>query len=177
VFNCGHLLDYEFHRNACLRGFRVCVRTGETAGPSTTLRSGRDDKGRGCSFSMPERHRSDFLAIELSSRPERSRISCHAAPEKAACAPFCKGKAHEVRQRHQPPQEIRGSVVEGPAVSPVLTQTLKPSLAADLCGTAEAVPFVRGPATRPMMDALASGPRFHGLNESLRAKARLDLDA
>jgi hypothetical protein len=29
---------------------------------------------------------------ELSSRPERTRISCHAALDKAACAPFCKGK-------------------------------------------------------------------------------------
>jgi hypothetical protein len=27
---------------------------------------------------------------ELSSRPERTRISCHAALEKAACAPFRK---------------------------------------------------------------------------------------
>jgi hypothetical protein len=53
---------------------------------------------------------------EVSSRPERTRISCHAALDKAACAPFCKGKAHEVRQRHQVPQEIRGSEVEGPAV-------------------------------------------------------------
>jgi hypothetical protein len=55
---------------------------------------------------------------ELSSRPERTRISCHAALDKAACAPFCKGKAHEVHQRHQVPQEIRGSVVEGSAVRP-----------------------------------------------------------
>jgi hypothetical protein len=31
-------------------------------------------------------------------------------------APFCKGKAHEVHRRHQAPQEIRGSEVEGPAV-------------------------------------------------------------
>jgi hypothetical protein len=54
---------------------------------------------------------------ELSSRPERTRISCHAALDKSACAPFYKGKAHEVRQRHQVPQEIRGSVVEGPAVA------------------------------------------------------------
>jgi hypothetical protein len=53
---------------------------------------------------------------ELSSRPKRTRISCHAALDKAACAPFCKGKAHEVHQRHQVPQEIRGSVVEGSAV-------------------------------------------------------------
>src|ERR1700684_2233841 len=53
---------------------------------------------------------------ELSSRPKRTRISCHAALDKAACAPFCKGKAHEVHQRHQVPQEIRGSGVEGSAV-------------------------------------------------------------
>jgi hypothetical protein len=52
----------------------------------------------------------------LSSRPERTRISCHAALDKAACAPFCKGKAHELHQRHQVQQEIRGSGVEGSAV-------------------------------------------------------------
>jgi hypothetical protein len=55
--------------------------------------------------------------MEVSSRPERTRISCYAAMDKASCAPFCKGKAHEVHQRHQVPQEIRGSLVEGPAVS------------------------------------------------------------
>jgi hypothetical protein len=55
-------------------------------------------------------------ALPLSSRPERTRISCHAALDKRARAPFCKGKAHEVHQRHQVPQEIRGSVVEGSAV-------------------------------------------------------------
>jgi hypothetical protein len=54
---------------------------------------------------------------ELSSRPKRTRISCHAALDGSACAPFRKGKAHEVHQRHQVPQEIRGSGVEGPAVS------------------------------------------------------------
>src|ERR1700721_2339294 len=42
-----------------------------------------------------------------------TRISCHALLDKAACAPFCQGKAHEVRQRHQLPQEIRGSKAEG----------------------------------------------------------------
>jgi hypothetical protein len=52
----------------------------------------------------------------LSSRPERTQISSHAALDKSACAPFCKGKAHEVHQRHQALQEIRGSVVEGSAV-------------------------------------------------------------
>jgi hypothetical protein len=47
-----------------------------------------------------------------------TRISCHAALDKAACAPFCKGKAHEVYQRHQFLQEIRGSEAEGSAVRP-----------------------------------------------------------
>jgi hypothetical protein len=32
------------------------------------------------------------LPLPLSSRPKRTRISCHAALDKAACAPFCKGK-------------------------------------------------------------------------------------
>jgi hypothetical protein len=45
-----------------------------------------------------------------------TRISCHAALDKATCAPFCKGKAHEVGQHHQVPQEIRGSEAEGSAV-------------------------------------------------------------
>jgi hypothetical protein len=63
--------------------------------------------------------------------PERTRIYCHAALDRSACAPFCKGKAHEVHQRHQGQQEIRGSGAEGSAVRPsgfpnsgVLTQTL-----------------------------------------------------
>jgi hypothetical protein len=28
------------------------------------------------------------VTLSLSSRPERTRISCHAVPDKAACAPF-----------------------------------------------------------------------------------------
>ena len=61
-------------------GFRVCVRTGEkaTAGPSTTLRSGRDDNFV-VRFTHILEERTYFLANELSSRPERTRISCHAA--------------------------------------------------------------------------------------------------
>src|SRR6202044_66942 len=41
-------------------------------------------------------------------KPERglTPISCHAALERSACAPFIKGKAHGVYQRHKPPQEI-----------------------------------------------------------------------
>jgi hypothetical protein len=53
---------------------------------------------------------------ELSSPPERTRISCHTALDRAAGAPFSKGKAHEVHQRHQVLQEIRGSAVERSAV-------------------------------------------------------------
>jgi hypothetical protein len=45
-----------------------------------------------------------------------TRISCHVALDAVACAPFSEGKAHEVRQRHQVPQEIRGSEAEGSAV-------------------------------------------------------------
>jgi hypothetical protein len=45
-----------------------------------------------------------------------TRISCHIALDTVACAPFSDGKAHEVRQRHQVPQEIRGSEAEGSAV-------------------------------------------------------------
>jgi hypothetical protein len=32
----------------------------------------------------------NFPKTDLSSRPERTRISCHAALDKAACAPFRK---------------------------------------------------------------------------------------
>ncbi len=45
-----------------------------------------------------------------------TRISCHAALDTVACAPFSCGKAHEVRQRHQSQQEIRGSEASGSAV-------------------------------------------------------------
>ncbi len=55
--------------------------------------------------------------MELSSRPERTRISCYAALTNARVCGFQQGKPHEVRQRHPPQQEIRGSVVEGSAVS------------------------------------------------------------
>ena len=52
---------------------------------------------------------------KLSSRPERTRISCGAALENAPCAAFFQGKPQEGPRRHQPQQEIRGSAVEGPA--------------------------------------------------------------
>ena len=95
-----------------IQGCRVCVITpefgrpeGRTADPSASL-------GMTILFGDAKHSFQD----EMSSRPERTRISCHAALDKAACAPFCKGKAHEVHQRHRGPQEIRGSEVEGPAV-------------------------------------------------------------
>jgi hypothetical protein len=78
-------------------------------------------KRKDLQFSQPPGRRSapsrEFaIAKELSSRPLRTRISCHAAPDKTAYAPFRKRKAHGVRQRHQVSQEIRGSEVEGSAV-------------------------------------------------------------
>jgi hypothetical protein len=59
----------------------------------------------------------------LSSRPERTRISCYAALTNARVCGFQYEKPHEVRQRHQARQEIWGSEVEGPAVPPSLPNT------------------------------------------------------
>ena len=80
-----------------------------TAGPSTTLRSGRDDKfvrKQGCLFSnrivIPTGADPDFL--------HRGTTSSH------VCG-FPYRKPHEACQRHQAQQEIRGRAVEGPAVS------------------------------------------------------------
>jgi hypothetical protein len=53
----------------------------------------------------------------LSSRPERTQISYLVAIPTATYAAFPLRKAHEACQRHQVPQEIWGSVAEGPAVS------------------------------------------------------------
>jgi hypothetical protein len=55
-------------------------------------------------------------ALDLSSRPERTRISCYAAPDKAACGPFRKEGPMKFDNATEVPQEIRGSAVEGPAV-------------------------------------------------------------
>jgi len=57
---------------------------------------------------------SDLTAPNKSHRPplchpERTRISCHAALDTAACAVFRRKKPHEVRQRQQDQQEIWGS--------------------------------------------------------------------
>src|SRR5450631_3093324 len=79
---------------ASLKGtaFRVCVRTPkkDTAGLSTTLRSGRDDNSVVAKTSFSPGNAEFYPSTELSSRPERTRISCHAAPAKAAYAPFFK---------------------------------------------------------------------------------------
>ena len=57
------------------------------------------------------------MQINLSSRPERTRISDRAAPQTATNAAFSQGKPQEAGQSQQSQQEIRGSVVEGSAVS------------------------------------------------------------
>jgi hydrogenase maturation protease len=85
----------------------------ETAGPSAPLRSGRDDNSvvpARASARIPD------PVTELSSRPERTWISCHAAPTNDHECGFPQRKPHEVHQRHQSQQEILGSGVEGPAV-------------------------------------------------------------
>jgi len=68
------------------QGFSPCVRTpefgkseGRTADPSASL-------GMTILFGNAKYSFQD----ELSSRPERTRISCHTALDKAACAPFRK---------------------------------------------------------------------------------------
>ncbi len=53
---------------------------------------------------------------KLSSRPERTRISCPATIGEASECAFPQRKAHEERRSHEVQQEIRGSAVEGPAV-------------------------------------------------------------
>jgi hypothetical protein len=52
----------------------------------------------------------------LSSRPERTRISYFALLATTTYAVFPQEKLHDVDQRHEPRQEIRGSAVEGSAV-------------------------------------------------------------
>ncbi len=56
-----------------MEGLGVCVRTGLTAGPSTSLRSGRDDKVSG-TFLIGSNCLDKTLTLTLSSRPERSGV-------------------------------------------------------------------------------------------------------
>ena len=80
----------------------------------------RQQQENGVSPPAPAQQEAAPEPLKLSSRraaePERTRISCHAALDEAACAPFFQGKAHDVCQRHQQLQETRGSAAEGPAV-------------------------------------------------------------
>jgi hypothetical protein len=62
----------------------------KTADLSTTLRSGRDDNSVATKSPSFPGNTDSCLQTELSSRPERTRISCHATLDKAACAPFFK---------------------------------------------------------------------------------------
>jgi len=94
-----------------------------TAGPSTALRSGRDDNLLGVREKAPATKlssgsRKKATATELSSRPERTRISCHSALDTTACAPFREERRMKSANANQVPQEIRGSAVERPAVAP-----------------------------------------------------------
>jgi len=89
-------------------------------------------------------------ATDLSSRPERTRISCHAPLDKAACAPFFKERRMMFANATQHLQEIRGSVVERPAVSTPVRR-VPCSLGKVPCtkGTASAVPH-RASTTRAL---------------------------
>ncbi len=54
---------------------------------------------------------------EVSSRPKRTRISCHAAPDRTAYAPF--RKEGRMNCTHQIQQEIRGSESGGTCCAPL----------------------------------------------------------
>jgi len=99
---------------------------------------------------------------DLSSRPERTRISCHAPLDKAACAPFFKERRMMFANATQHLQEIRGSVVERPAVSTPVRR-VPCSLGKVPCtkGTASAVPH-RASTTR------ALAPEVHLCDHSLQ---------
>jgi hypothetical protein len=97
---------------------------GRTADPSASL---RDDKftltfslgfvirmerlrlTEAAQRTLPSQSPSSMEALPSPCHPERTRISCHAALDTAACAVFRRRKPHEVRQRQQDQQEIRGS--------------------------------------------------------------------
>jgi hypothetical protein len=68
----------------------MCELEKETADLSTPLRSGRDDKFvYGVGMISPWK-RGHLLATNLSSRPERTWISCFTVLDKATCAAFIK---------------------------------------------------------------------------------------
>ena len=77
-----------------------------------SLRYGRDDNLGGGQVFLAE---AQAGLTELSSRPERTRISYFALLATNAFAALLR-EQHAIDQRHHTRQEIRGSVVEGPAV-------------------------------------------------------------
>jgi hypothetical protein len=84
---------------------------------------------------------------ELSSRPERTRISCYAALDMAACAPFRKEGRMKCINATKINRKSGDSGAEGSAVRPsgfpnseVLTQGLKPHSFCALYGTTKVVP-------------------------------------
>ncbi len=99
---------------------------------------------------------------KLSSRPKRTRISCHAALDETAYAPFFKGKAHESRQRHQALQEIRGSVVEGAAVYRVLKCNCNRAISAEDKADGESYRVL------PSGGGQQAGPRVAGEDNDIR---------
>ena len=126
------------------RSLRVFTRGLKSLRETTALKLKNSGKPRGAPQIPPLRYAPVGMTIlfgnakcsfqdELSSRPERTRISCHAALDRSACAPFCKGKAHEVHQRHRVQQEIRGSVVEGSAVQRTSPGNAQSDRLANMC--------------------------------------------
>jgi hypothetical protein len=113
------------HRAAASEGFRVCVRTSETAGPSTTLpRISCEGWWRwrtSCAFPYRKAHarpcpvlrsrKSGFAPVGMTILSQRNRS-----------VPF----SHRTETALTLSSRPERSVVEGPAVSLVLTQTLKP---------------------------------------------------
>jgi hypothetical protein len=81
-------------------------------------------------------------STNLSSRPERTRISCRAAPDMAACAAFFKESRMKIASATNLNRKFRGSAVERSAVSFRFSHHRKPHLRHQ-CGTAEAVSFVQ----------------------------------
>jgi hypothetical protein len=134
---------------------------GRTADPSASL---RDDKftltfslgfvirmerlrlTEAAQRTLPSQSPSSMEALPSPCHPERTRISCHAALDTAACAVFRRRKPHEVRQRQQDQQEIRGSrgTCSAPRMAPQTPGSHANTLALmalALYGTAEARAF------------------------------------
>src|SRR6267154_5350214 len=86
-----------------------------------------------------------------------TRIPCHAALDAVACAPFSQGKAHEVRQRHQSQQEIRGSEADLSRPAPARRGACRGGIcsSADFpwkCSSTARSPFTAGSKACPSLD-------------------------